>query len=147
LQVPVASQHPAVHCAAHVFPASGGALQIMTGIVGRPGIGPHVSPRTTHSADETQSWSGPIGDVGHGPRWQLVVIWIEPQHTVPPVQSSALLQVIPGVVAPELLPLAEPPPVELPPMRLPPPLVLLPPTTTPLLDPPLPPLLLDPGSP
>jgi hypothetical protein len=139
VQTSFVSQQP-VHVVAQLgLPASTvGAVQILTGSVGAAGIGAQVSPRAKHSADDVHSWSGPMGVVAHGPRWQVVVIVIMAQHTSPAGHPVELVHVTPD--APLLL-LEAPPPLELPITEFPP-LLALPPTIDPLLDPP--PLPLDP---
>jgi hypothetical protein len=138
VQMPDVSQQP-VHVVEQLgLPASTaavGEVQILTGRVGACGIGPHVSPGATHSAVDVQSWRGPMGDEGHGPRWQAVVIMIVPQHTAPARHIAELVHVIPD--APLLL-LELPPLLALPPTTTFPPLLALPPVIDPLLDPPPP---------
>lgn len=132
-QAPVESQHPPPHSAAQPEPASGiGLLQILMGSVGATGSGAHVSPGVKHSESDEQSWRGPMADDGQGPTWQLVVIEIVPQHTVPLRQVALLVQVTPPAPL-ELAPMA-PPPVLDPPL-----LLENPPLETPLLFPPDPP--------
>jgi hypothetical protein len=130
LHVPVESQHPEQVAAQFPPPVVVPGLQTMMGRVGAAASGPHESPRG-HSEVDAQSWIGPIGVAAHGPTWQLVVIAIVPQQTVPAGQFAALVQATPAG--------APPPGV--------PPLELLPVTTASLLDPPpapVPPLLLNP---
>jgi hypothetical protein len=120
VQTPFTSQHP-VHVLAQLEAAVGG-LQMaksprsVMGRVGTAASGPQVSPRARHSASDEQSWIGPMGVEGHGPTWQLVVIWVEPQHTVPRGHAAALVQGMPPDMPPllELPPLAPPPLVEPP---------------------------------
>jgi hypothetical protein len=56
-----------------------GALQTMT--IGSAVNGPQLSPALRHSADMPHSWSGPSVVDGHGPVWQLVVMFTAPQQT------------------------------------------------------------------
>jgi hypothetical protein len=81
MHVPVESQHP-VQYEAHGIPASRGALQIVTMMVGACGMGPHVSPRMKHSAALAQSWTAPIGvDEGQGAFWHTVLMMPVAQQT------------------------------------------------------------------
>jgi len=70
-----------------VVPPSPG-LQTLIGSVGATASGPQVSPAVKQSADVPHSWMGPMGVDGHGPAWQLVVIEIVPQQTLPLVGQS-----------------------------------------------------------
>ena len=71
VHMPDVSQQP-VHVVEQLgLPASTvavGEVQILTGRVGACGIGLHVSPRAKHSADDVQSWRGPMAVEGQGPR-------------------------------------------------------------------------------
>jgi hypothetical protein len=55
-----------------------------------------------------QSVSGPIGVLGQGAAWQLVVIMMVAQHTIPVPQLDDVRHIAASVAAPLLLPLPPP---------------------------------------
>ena len=66
LQMPFASQQPAVHVDAHTA-ALIGALQTLMGSVADLTGAPHVSPGVRHSDGDEQSWRGPMTVPGQDP--------------------------------------------------------------------------------
>ncbi len=80
LQTPIGSQQP-VHVAEQLPPSVVGALQTLIGSVGATASEPQMSPGVLHSAVDTQSWTGPMGVIGHGPDTQAVVVNVAAQHT------------------------------------------------------------------
>jgi hypothetical protein len=86
-------------------PSIVGALQML---IGSPGeMGPHMSPRTKHSAEVEHNCAAPKPAIGgHGPAWHWVDMVLTPQQIWPTPHAAVLMHAIPPPLL--LEPLAPP---------------------------------------